>query len=62
MYELLADFLNGNWLYFKTDKTTCWEAWEELCNVSEKIGLDLTNMTPQNMELRGEHMVNIDEV
>lgn len=61
MNELMVDFGNENWLYFKTNAINCTDAETELITKAEEIGLNLDNMTAFSMELRNENYDNIDE-
>lgn len=61
MNELMVDFGNENWLYFKTNAMNCTDAETELIAKAEEIGLNLDNMTAFSMELRNENNENIDE-
>jgi len=59
MNELMINYENGNYIYFKTNMTTAWDAYHEFERKCGQVGINCDNMSPTETVLMNEEFEHI---
>ena len=60
MNELMITFMNGGYIYYKTDQVKADKAFDEFLRICEEAGMNLDNMFWDKAVLRNDTQGNID--
>ena len=59
MNELMINYENGNYIYYKTNMTTAWDAYHEFQRKCSQVGINVDDMIPTEARLMNEELEDI---